>query len=180
MIRWVWSMIMQPVATLRLAIAGGVPVPELVTLAVVVSSIYSASLVGAREGNLVLALYAAIAAVVLSLVGIWFQVSLVWGMARLLGWHAGTWDQIFRGYGPVLALNIALDLLRWGPDLFGYLGATLALDLISTAWQWSLLVVAVRFITGLRASRAILAVLPAILLWDIPWLILSLKTIRPE
>lgn len=175
MIRWVWSMVVQPVPTLRLAVAGGVPAAELVTATIIAASLYSATVLTVKEHNPLIGLYAAMTAVVLHMFGVWLQVLLIWLSARLLGWQEGTMGQVFATYGPVFALNVALAILRWGPDVAGYDHAALALDLAGSLWQWGLMVLGIRFLTGLSAGRALLAILPAVLLWDVPWFMLSVR-----
>ncbi len=174
-IHWIWSMVVRPVATLQMALTGKVPVPALVTLAVVVNSLYSATILGIQENNLRLGLYAAMATVMAALVGIYVQIFLIWASARLLGWPEGTMAQLFPGFGSVFALNVVLDMVRWGPQMAGYQVATVAVEVTGVLWLWILMVAAIRLTTGLTTFRAVLAILPAALLSDVLLLVLSFR-----
>lgn len=176
--RWAWAMLVRPLATLRLAAAGAVPVPELVTMALIVPSLYEAYFAAVRTGSVVTGLHAAMVSVVLNGVGAALQVLLIWASARRLGWEQGHYGQVFQAWGPVLALNLAWILTRLGPDLTGQRLAALLVDVAWLLWSWVLWVVAVRLATGLNLARAVLAVLPAILLWDVPLLALGLAALR--
>lgn len=170
---WIWRTWVAPAAVCRLAAAGQAPVAEMTTATFVLASLAVGASHALHTGNLADGLWLALYSAAVGGFILFLQVLTLFAAARRLGWQ-GSVGEMFQGYAPSRAVDlVAAAALALLPPSAGWDRVQLTVQSAVLIWQWGLLLAGVRAVTGFPVARALAALVPAVLIWDVPFYLLA-------